>query len=1724
MRKEQSSEATRIHADLDMPVTQQMQPAFSAIETETIGNYRLVEKLGEGEFGLVYKASRINQNEEVREYALKILHKKYTSSDYKRLRQEAKILQKLSHRTLPAFLETGICGHGLFAGQPYLAMEFIAGQTLKEYLQQNSVSPDTSLRWIHELSEGMAYLHNQSVIHRDLKPSNIQVTWNEKHGRTLRLLDFGISLLRGQKTPEILGTLKYMSPEQFMNKPITPASDIYSLGLVFYEILAGVYPYEGNPGSHALDWKEVHQKSTPKQLRLQNIPSSICDMVMACLAKEPEKRPTALQIVSIMEKEVSGIGLPSYIGILGHRGSGKTCYLTSIYHVSEVSPETRNILEDKYLELYEEGKLPSATALSSYRLNFKITTAKRYYDIVTKDYGGELLEGRREERLNIESGIDKELLQEKRSELYEFFRSTRAIMIIVETHVANQGLKERNNYIKEIDGLIEHIAQVQQGKREIKVPVAMVLTKWDRVGGTCKNHEEEKEKALKYIEETEWIKRIYDKLRVLCPHYFEVFPVYSFIGDHPDKEHIKPFNIQTPLLWAMDNSELAMLDQTQEMASSEEYSYSDKLEFHWRLLHIEKISDRELRQKIQGKMKELSQSYWESIKSKIADDPGELVLAIGQYRQFLQTKGIQPKEQEDAQRELRRYQHRWQGEYRRKVVTYCAIFFFLFYSLWEIWGHYNVQRAILDFQQGRSKADDFLSCVYNYKKWKPVSIPRQFMVAGISEKISQVAHESLEKEAKACTLVIQEQENAAPLALEKFGRDDLAQIIARLEYAKEMIKKSKEKSLKLEQLQSNQQEWTAKFQIAIKPEIKQLPITAKIQELERVRIAWIAYAGQLEKLKNEFEEWRLLVEEKKRLEQEQQNLEIQWQEMEQKPLDFSQVDTLVGQMRKPRYAWEGLQTQIQDYLNKYPNSLFTEDAKGFVQTIQKTLDTWGQREEKFLHLDTLNHIVQKLEKFIDNNEIAQLIPDEKNTILLIQEKQKKLKSWREQCQKLEEAIATKKIDKDQSSRYEALCLKCREQIEPQEQKCRYFILQNDLKKMVRNIQEETEAEDTWVTLDNKLKRIAELQKPLLEWQPPSQDILPLDYKNLLEEKRRAILGFSIYNVCREVEKFCQKKENKEYVQLAIQENDTLVDAKAKNAKLDIWRDRCHQIREAIEKKGIPLIYAKSYTTLYQECERILEEETKRYKYLQKKVELEQIAQAIRKETYDLDASISLQVKLERIMAHFKNLEQWKLPSDKEVTLSEQQKLQKQHSDFFAEFDIYKDKACQELEKFDRENASEKWTPIATNTKDSLQTKQKKFNDYNRLCQEIKDAIASKQIPSQQRELYQNLSDKCQKLLDERGKQCNFFLFQYELMEFSDNLSTLNKNLNLVKEELSKNLNLVKEEKKKLEDWAREKVSNQNLLAEHLDTLSKQKQDILAELDAVKKEIEKKLDGIESCQKDAEDWSNKWEEKLKKEKSYNKCIKSVSEILKNIKEIEKNKFLQGKRKKLESTHKNTEEMKETQLEIELKSIQENIEDMKENDSQDYDYIKRLIKGSQKEDKEHPIEKMAKKGNQFIEAQRKADEYYNSKKHIKIMESSLKKYFNALSVNVKVTLSVQAENISDTGDGAPDIQLIIRNIDKTIDYGTYQQNNSNSWTAEFKDPIKLKFEAQHKVNIVVTEINQYTSPTSYGAFDLSIENFLDNEAVEYTHPCGSGTLKVTLEPKTITTNSVFPKFEE
>ena len=1083
------SGATRRHSDMPSPVTAPIVPAVPSIEPTKVGRYQLNDKLGEGEFGLVYRAVHVDHSDEEMEYAVKILHDKYTRSDYRSLSQEATLLQKLSHRTLPRFIETGICSQAPFNNRPYLVMEFIPGHHIADYLEQNSISPDTALRWIYELSEGLVYLHNQAVIHRDIKPANIQVAWSERHGRSLRILDFGIALIRGQHVPEIIGTLKYMSPEQFATKPITTASDIYSLGLVLYELLSGVYPYSIDAGNNVAAWAEIHRKSTPKPLAVTNIPGAVCDVVMACLAKQPESRPSASQLLYVMEKEVSGIGLPSYVGILGHRGSGKTCYLTSLYHISEMTPETRNILEDKCLDLYEKGDLPSATALSAYRLNFKITTARRYYDIVTKDYGGELLAGRREERLNTEEVIDQEVLKEKRNEVidqevlkekrnevYEFFQSARAILIIVETMPVAQDLRTQIDYRKEIESLIERIAQVRQGKREIKIPVAMVLTKWDRIGDVSKSHDQEQRRALEYIEQTEWLAQLYYKLRILCPH-FDVFPVYSFIGDKPSRENIRPFNIDTPLLWSIDQSDIALLDQAKEIENDDEYHHSEKLSLYWRLLNVEKISDRELRDQIKAGIHRLSQSYLDAVKTRIAADSGETMWAIAQYRGFLQTKGICSEEQEEAQRELRRLERKRQGDYRRKMIWLSAAAILALVAGWATWGVYA----------------------------------------------ERLAEQQLARAIDRCKILLAEQLAVPPATVEKFAGDDWTRLVNRLGYVEGMILKYDDRLAAVKRFQSGE----------LQLKIKQPPLTAKAADLQQQRGEWLRYQGQLTAIKLDFEKWRELIQQQERLTRQQQDLERRWQRMQLTRTDLDEAGRLFQQGVEHRQALANLRDAFNNYLTGHGNGLFRAQAEQAVLVVQKNLEYWDQRLQKSRSEDDLHRMVQDLANFDRDSNLAQLTPDQSDSVVSLRDKQQKLQAWHGRFRTLAELLKSRRLAGDQRRRYQQLAARGTQKIAELEHKCDYWLAGDQLNKLVQSIQYQIESAPPGGSLATRLADIAKWQAKLHDWALPL-NIAAADRQDLEVRKNKALHQFAIYTICREME---QSYRSGEIAALAIQDSD-----------------------------------------------------------------------------------------------------------------------------------------------------------------------------------------------------------------------------------------------------------------------------------------------------------------------------------------------------------------------------------------------------------------------------------------------------------------------------------------------------------------------------------------------------------------------------------------------------------
>src|SRR5262245_1486622 len=247
----------RLHADggasafLDSPVARSPTlaiPAPGAAVTAAlpprIGRYRILRLLGEGGMGVVYEAEQDNPRRPV---ALKVIRPGLVSPVLlKRFAQEAQILGRLHHPGIAQIYEAGVAEDG----QPFFALEFIRGLPLDEYARRHALDPAARLDLLARVCDAVQHAHEQGVIHRDLKPANILV---DEAGQP-RVLDFGVARATDAdlltttghtRTGQLLGTLSYMSPEQVAADPaaLDQRSDVYSLGVILYELLAGRLPY-----------------------------------------------------------------------------------------------------------------------------------------------------------------------------------------------------------------------------------------------------------------------------------------------------------------------------------------------------------------------------------------------------------------------------------------------------------------------------------------------------------------------------------------------------------------------------------------------------------------------------------------------------------------------------------------------------------------------------------------------------------------------------------------------------------------------------------------------------------------------------------------------------------------------------------------------------------------------------------------------------------------------------------------------------------------------------------------------------------------------------------------------------------------------------------------------------------------------------------------------------------------------------------------------------------------------------------------------------------------------------------------------------------------------------------------------------------------------------------------------------------------------------------------
>jgi serine/threonine protein kinase len=205
-----------------------------------IGVYQILEQIGEGGMGEVYRAVRADGQYD-KEVAIKLVRTGMDrSSVLERFRHERQVLASLDHPNIARLFDGGTTEDGI----PYLVMELIEGIPIDEYCDNNKLTVTERLRLFLQVCSAVQYAHQRLVIHRDIKPGNILVT----HDGTPKLLDFGIAKIldadSSSKTTLINPmTPEYASPEQVRGEPITTATDVYSLGVVLYQLLTGRSPY-----------------------------------------------------------------------------------------------------------------------------------------------------------------------------------------------------------------------------------------------------------------------------------------------------------------------------------------------------------------------------------------------------------------------------------------------------------------------------------------------------------------------------------------------------------------------------------------------------------------------------------------------------------------------------------------------------------------------------------------------------------------------------------------------------------------------------------------------------------------------------------------------------------------------------------------------------------------------------------------------------------------------------------------------------------------------------------------------------------------------------------------------------------------------------------------------------------------------------------------------------------------------------------------------------------------------------------------------------------------------------------------------------------------------------------------------------------------------------------------------------------------------------------------
>ena len=246
--------------------------------------YRVVGLLGRGGMGEVYRAEDLRLGEPV---ALKFLPEKLVEDGaaLARFHREVRTARLITHRNVVRVHDIGEID-----GQPFLSMEYVDGEDLASLLRRIGRLPaDKALELARQLCAGLAAAHERGVLHRDLKPGNVLV---DGQGRA-KITDFGLAALASDlESPELAGTPAYMAPEQLGEGRVSYASDLYSLGLVLYEMFTGRRPFAGDDSRQVLQRAAQERPAADVDARA-GLDPQLEEVVLRCLRLEPERRPTS---------------------------------------------------------------------------------------------------------------------------------------------------------------------------------------------------------------------------------------------------------------------------------------------------------------------------------------------------------------------------------------------------------------------------------------------------------------------------------------------------------------------------------------------------------------------------------------------------------------------------------------------------------------------------------------------------------------------------------------------------------------------------------------------------------------------------------------------------------------------------------------------------------------------------------------------------------------------------------------------------------------------------------------------------------------------------------------------------------------------------------------------------------------------------------------------------------------------------------------------------------------------------------------------------------------------------------------------------------------------------------------------------------------------------------------------------------------------------------------